>query len=1024
MLKNCLFKIILRLLAQINSNNYKMKTKFNGILRLLLAFFVQITFAQEKTISGTVSDSSGILPGVSVTIKGTAKGTETDFDGKYNIKAKTRDVLVFRYLGYKTTEKTVVTSNTVNVTLEEDSSTLDEIVVVGYGTQSKRKLTDNIVRLSSEDIADVPSPSVMNSLAGKAAGVQVSQTNGKVEGGLNFRIRGQSSISAGSDPLYVLDGIPLINNNESNNGSPTNPLLTLSPNEIESIDILKDASSAAMYGARGANGVVVITTKSGKEGKAKFSVNISNGVSEKANSRDWLNSEQYIELFLEAGENGLNYGGWPGAGYVEARLDRYSNNTWQERTHDTNWEDLALVKGYTRDADFSVSGGDAKTTYFFSGAYNDTKGIVRGNELNRISSRLNVKHKLTDKFTAGMNLSFSRTDIDRIANDNSFVTPLQAIAQSPISPAFVEGEPFVNTVYANFLLQDKYGSFNTIIRRVTGKAFAQYNFTSKLKFNSDFAYDLYSQTEDSWDGSLVPFQSTNGEAYASSVNTENYIFSNYVTYNNTFGDEHDLNVVAGTELNKSKRRFNSVTGQQFPTDDFQTVSSAAEITAGSGSFTQYAFVSYFARATYAYKDRYLFKASFRRDGSSRFGKDSRFGIFPAFSAGWILSEENFLTENNTISFLKLRASWGEVGNAELGNFASRGLFGGVSYNQRPGIAPTQPGNDQLSWESSTQSDIALEYGLFGGRIAGEVAYYTKDTKDLLFQQPLPLSSGAPEQGGINKNIGRMKSDGIEFTITTKNIQTDNLNWTTSFNIGSNNNEIVELPDGQDVINGRNILREGNPVNSFYLAEYAGVDPANGDALYYTNTDNNGILDKSTTNDPNNANRIIAGNPFPELIGGITNTVTYKDFDFTMTFQGEWGASIYNGGGIYQSTNADWFDNQTVDQLNRWQQPGDITNVPQARLGWGNGTSHSTRYLEKGDFIRLRNLTIGYSIPNTAIEKMGLSKLRLYLSGFNLLTITDFTGYDPESRSDAGGIGQTFYSAPAARTYSIGLNITF
>jgi TonB-linked SusC/RagA family outer membrane protein len=1011
-------------LILINSNNHKMKRKFNGVLALLLAFFVQISFAQQKTITGTVSETSGAMPGVSISVKGTQVGTESDFDGKYTIMVSKGDVLVFRYLGYKTIEKVVGQSNTINVIIKDDNNVLDEIIVVGYGTQSKRKLTDNIVKLTSKDIADVPTPSVMNSLAGKAAGVQISQTNGKVEGGLNFRIRGQSSISAGSDPLYVLDGIPLINNNESNNGSPTNPLLTLSPNEIESIDILKDASSAAMYGSRGANGVVIITTKSGKQGKAKFSVNISNGISQKANSRDWLNSEQYIELLLEAGVNGLNVEGWPAAGYVEARLDRYSDNTWQDGTYDTNWEDLALVDGYTRDSDFSISGGDAKTTYFFSGAYNDTKGIVRGNELNRISSRLNIKHKLTDKFTAGMNLSFSRTDIERIANDNSFVTPLQAIAQAPISPAFVDGEPFVNTVYANFLLQDKYAFYNTIIRRVTGKAFGEYKFSSKLKFNTDFAYDLYSQSEDNFEGSQVPFQSTNGQAYASSVNTENYIYSNYFTYSNTFDEDHDLDVVVGTEINKSKRRFNSVTGQQFPTDDFQTVSSAAEITAGSGSFTQYAFVSYFGRATYSYKDRYLFKASYRRDGSSRFGKDARFGAFPAFSAGWILSEENFLAENNTISFLKLRASWGQVGNAEIGNFGSRGLFGGVSYNQRPGIAPTQPGNDQLSWESSTQSDIAIEYALFKGRISGEIAYYTKDTKELLFQQPLPLSSGAPEQGGINKNIGRMKSDGVEFTITSKNIQTENLTWTTSFNIGSNNNEIVKLPDGQDVINGRNILREGSPVNSFYLAEYAGVDVANGDALYYTNTDNNGVIDRATTNDPNSASRVVVGNPFPELIAGLTNTVTYKDFDFSMTFQGEWGASIYNGGGRFQSANADWFDNQTVDQLNRWQNPGDITNVPQARLGAGNGTNHSTRFLEKGDFIRLRNLTVGYTLPKSVIEKIGLSNLRLYLSGFNLLTITDFTGYDPESRSDAGGIGQTFYSAPAAKTYSVGVNITF
>ena len=994
-------------------------------LTLFLGLIVQITFAQKKTVTGTVSDTSGKLPGVSVALKGTSVGTETDFEGNYTISVTEGDILVFSYLGYKSNQKKIGKLNTINVLLEEDSSELDEVVIVGYGTQSKRKLTDNIVKLSSDDIADVPTPSVMNSLAGKAAGVQISQTNGKVEGGLNFRIRGQSSISAGSDPLYVLDGIPLINNNESSNGAPTNPLLTLSPNEIESIDILKDASSAAIYGARGANGVVLITTKSGKEGKAKFSVNISSGISEKANSRDWLNAEQYVELLLESGKNGLAVEGWPAEGYVEERLDRYSDNTWREGTYDTDWEDLALVKGYTRDADFSISGGDAKTTYFFSGAYNDTKGIVRGNELNRISSRLNVTHKLTDKFSAGMNLSFSRTNIDRIADDNAFVSPLQAIAQPPISPDFVDGEPFEGTPYANFLLQDKHAYYNTIIRRVTGKVFAAYQFTDNLKFNSDFAYDLYSQTEDSFTGSLAPFQSTNGEAFASNVNTENYIFSNYLSYNKTFGENHDLDVILGTELNKSKRRFNSVTGQQFPTDDFQTISSAAEITAGSGSFTEYAFVSYFTRATYAYKDRYLFKASFRRDGSSRFGSDSRFGVFPAFSAGWILSEENFLAESSAISFLKLRASYGQVGNAEIGNFASRGLFGGVSYNQKPGIAPIQAGNNELSWETSDQSDVAIEYGLFNGVLSGEVAYYVKDTKELLFEQPLPLSSGAPEQGGINNNIGRMKSDGVEFSITSKNIQTNDLKWTTSFNIGTNNNEIIELPEGQDVVNGQNILREGEAVNSLYLIEYAGVDIDNGDALYYLNTDDgNGNLDRGTTNDPNAASRVVAGNPFPEVIAGLTNTVLYKDFDFTMTFQGEWGASIYNGGGRFQSVNGDWFDNQTLDQLDRWQKPGDITNVPQARLGAGNGTSHSTRFLEKGDFVRLRNITLGYSIPKALIDKMGLSKLRLYFSGLNLLTITDYTGYDPESRSDAGGVGQTFYSAPAAKTLSIGLNVTF
>ena len=981
---------------------------------------VQFTFAQEKTISGIVSDETGPLPGVSVLIKGTTSGTETDFDGKYSIEANTGDVLVFSFVGMTSQEKTVGTSNTINVVLEADN-VLSEVVVIGYGTQSKRNVTGNIAKISSDDITGIPTPSVLNGIAGKAAGVQISQTNGKIEGGLNFRIRGQASISAGTDPLYVLDGIPMVNSNESNNGSPTNPLLTLTPNEIESIDILKDAASAAIYGARGANGVVIITTKRGKDGKAVFSLNFSTGVSQAANRRDWLNAAEYIELFTESAQRSP-FGDLSGpGGFLEGRFDRYSNGTdWRNLEVDTDWEDITFQDGHTRDADFSMSGGNAKTSYFFSGAYNDTKGILLGNNLERVTSRINASHKLTDKFKVGMNLNFSRVEIDRVANDNSFLTPLQAIAQAPISPAFLDnGDPNPNTLYANFLLEAKHSYYNTVIRRVTGKTYGEYAFTPWLKFNTDFAYDLYTQQEDQFRGRLAPFQSTNGQAFASNTNSENFIISNYLTFNKTFKEEHDVNLVVGTELNKSKRRDVSVTGQQFPTDDFQTVNSAAEITAGEGNFTAYSFVSYFARATYAYKDKYLLTANIRRDGSSRFGNAVQFGTFKAFSAGWIISDEDFLADSETFSFLKLRGSWGEVGNAEIGNFASRGLFQGVSYNQRPGIAPTQAGNDNLSWESSTQTDFGLEFGLFNNRISGDISLYNKNTEGLLFNQPLPPTSGAAT---ITRNIGELENKGIEFTLTTKNIKTENFSWTTNFNISKNDNEIKSLPDGNDVITGRNILREGEPVNAFFLIEYAGVDPANGDALYNLNDGSGG-----TTNDPNAASRIAAGNPFAEVLVGLTNTIVYKNFDLSFTFQGEWGASIYNGGGRFQSANADFFDNQSSDQLRRWQNPGDITDVPEARLFGSNGTAHSTRYLEDGDFIRLRNATLGYNLPKSAIEKVGLSKVRVYLSGFNLLTITDFTGYDPESRRDTAGTltpGQTFYSAPAARTISLGVNLSF
>lgn len=997
-----------------------MKKQLNGFLTLLMAFVVQITFAQEMTVTGTVTDATGMpLPGVNVIVEKTNRGTQTDFDGNYSLAVTRGEVLVFSYIGYASQRKPVADRQVIDVTLAEDAAALDEVVVVGYGTQSKRQLTDNVAKLTAADIAEVPTPSVQNTLAGKAAGVQVTQTNGKVDGGINIRIRGVASIGAGAEPLYVLDGVPLINNNESSNGAPTNPLLTLSSNEIESIDILKDASAAAVYGSRGANGVVIITTKKGKEGKATLSLNHSYGISTPTNLREWLNTDEYIELFTEAAVN--SFGETAGTNYIEGIFDFLSAGTdWRSREVDTDWQDLAFQNGYVQDADVSVSGGDAKTSYFFSGAYNETKGIVTGNELDRITARANVSHKLSDRFQAGLNMSFSRTNIDRIANDNAFVNPVQAVAQPALTPAFIDGEPNPNTLYPNFLVHQANSFYNTVIRRVTGRGYAEYKFFDFLKFNTDFGYDLYSQTEDNWVGRNAPFQATNGFVFASSVNTESYVSSNYFTFSKTFNDVHDLEVVVGTEYNQTDRRYQDVSGIEFPTDDFQTVSGAAEISAGNGTRTGNRFMSYFARATYAFDGKYLLKASTRRDGSSRFGSDTQFGTFSALSAGWILSEEAFLRDSDVLSFLKLRASWGQTGNANIGDFASRGLFGGASYNQRPGIQPIQAGNPLLTWESVDQIDLGLEYGFFNNRISGEIDYYIKESDGLLFNVPLPGTSGLP---GIQRNIGLMENRGVEFVLNTKNFQKRDFTWSTSFNVALNENEVKRLPNnGADIVSGSNILREGEPISAFYLREYAGVDPENGDALYYINAEGGG---RETTNVPNEANRIVAGQPFPEWIAGLTNSFYFKGFDLNFTFQGEWGRSIYNGGGIYQSANADYFDNQTRDQLRRWQQPGDITDVPEARLFGANGTASSTRYLDEADFIRLRNLNLGYSLPKTMVEEMGLSMFRVYFSGLNLLTITDYDNYDPESVSDAGqGAGVAFYSAPAAATYSVGVNIKF
>ena len=566
-----------------------MKINFKCFLGFLFVLFVQIAVAQEIKVTGKVTDQAGMpIPGANIILKGTKTIVETGLDGDFTITAKKGDILIVTYVGMKTTE--VAAAASMNVKMKEDANELETVLVIGYGTTSKRKSTDAVAKVTSKDIEQIPVATVQNALVGKLAGVQITQTNGKVEGGMQVRVRGAASISAGKEPLYVLDGIPLVTTNESSNGAPTNPLLTLSPNEIESIDVLKDASSAAIYGARGANGVVIITTKKGKTGKGTFAINLSQGVSEATNKRKWLNAAQYVELFTEAAVNEFG-----DAAEAEDTFDFLAQGTdWRNLEVDSNWQDTAFQNGLTTDADFSVSGADEKTKYFFAGAYNNTVGIITSNELERVTARTNLSHQVSDKLTVGMNLGFSRSEIQRVQDDNSFTTPLQAVAQSPLSPIrLADGTANPNTLYANFLLAIDNSYWKTIMRRVTGKVFGEYKIIPSLKFNSDFAYDLLSQTEDNWNGKNVPFMATDGEVFASSVNNETYIFSNYFSYDKTFAEKHSINAVAGMEFNDFNRRFQSVTSIYFPNDSFQTVDGGAEVLTGSGNETDYTFSSIF-----------------------------------------------------------------------------------------------------------------------------------------------------------------------------------------------------------------------------------------------------------------------------------------------------------------------------------------------------------------------------------------------------------------------------------------------
>ncbi|MCK8143156.1 TonB-dependent receptor [Flavobacterium sp. I-SCBP12n] len=1003
-----------------------MRIKFKYFLSIVIVFIMQLTFAQESRFSGKVTDRSGLpIPGANIIVKGSNITTQTDLDGNFTVNTKKGQILIISFVGMKTLE--IAASAGMSVKLEDNSNQLDTVFVVGYGTQSKKKLTDNIARVTAKDMENVPVANFQNAMVGKLAGVQITQINGKVEGGVKMRVRGVSSISSSQEPLYVIDGMPLINDNESGSSAPINPLISLNPNDIESVEILKDASSAAIYGARGTNGVVLITTKQGKSGNTKIAINTSAGWSEATHKMKWLNAAQYIELYTEASAN--RYGAndlWltePGGVF-----DGYSNGKdWRTGQVDTDWQDLALVKGSVQDHTFSISGGDSKTVFFLSGAYNKTEGIVRGNSMDRYSYRGNLDHKVSDKLRVGLNTSLSKTKIIRIGSDNSFTTPLQAVAQTPLAPAYLDDGVTPNnqtTLYYNFLMQQYNGSWDANIFRTLMNSYAEYKIIPELSFRTELGYDNNNQTEEYFAGSLTESASTNGYADANAIQSDKYSINNYFNYNKTFKEDYKLDLVVGMSFEESSRKRQYVAGTGFASDDLQTVESAAEITAGSSSRTKYNFLSYFGRATFSILDKYLIKGSLRYDGSSRFGAANRYGVFPAASVGWIMSQEDFLKDSNFINLLKLRGSFGVTGNAGIGNFASLGLFNGSSYNKQSAINPYQLVNQDLKWEKTNQVDAGLDFAFLNNRISGEIDYYVKKTNDLLLNEPLPGTSG---WSSLTRNVGSLTNKGFEFVLNTTNIKTDKLTWKSSLNIATLDNKVTNLPGG-DIVSGQNIVRVGETISSFYLVEYAGVDPANGDALFYKNTLNNdGSLDKSTTKNYSDAQRVISGNPYPTLMTGLTNTVLFNNFDFSFTFQGEWGASMYNEAGKFQSSNARYKDNQTTDQMNRWQKPGDITNVPQARWGRSNGDQASTRYLEKTDFVRLRNLSFGYTLPKTMIQKLGVDRIRLYMTGVNLLTFTNYKGYDPESSYDNNGDsniqkGIAFYSAPSAKTIIIGLNI--
>ncbi len=705
-------------------------------------------------------------------------------------------------------------------------------------------------------------------------------------------------------------------------------------------------------------------------------------------------------------------------------LDQLANGTdYQNLKVNTDWQNLLYNNNApSNQINLSATGGDEKTRFFASGFYNTQDAIVINNTFSRYGGRLNLEHNPTDKLSIGINISVDRSQLNRVTTDNAFSTPGQLVAQPPISPLYdpETGELNSNTLYPNGLFDAKYNSDKQVTNRTIGNVYANYTLLPSLAFRSEFGADILNLYEEAFQGKQTTDGAGIGKANTVISQSTTYNTNNYFTYTPNLGEKNKLSAIVGMSYLQNDSKQSLTNAEQTPSDQIKNLSGTTSITFANSTDSRYNFLSYFLRANYALNGKYLLSASLRDDGSSRFGPNNRYGLFPSVSAGWILSDENFLKNSNFINFLKIRASWGLTGNAEIGNFSYYNLYNVSNYPDLPGYIPSQLPNPDLKWEKTAQSDIGIDFGFFNGRITGELDGYYKKTSDLLLNVNVPSTTGYTT---LTKNLGNMENKGFEIGITSTNIESKNFRWTTTFNAGYNKNTVLNI-GGQIIEGGFGLPQraiEGSPIGEFYGQKFVGVDPETGDAQYLGE-------DGKPTADFDAAARVTLGNSNPNWTGGLTNTFSYKGFDLNFFFSFVTGNKIFNAAGVYQSTGFyNGFDNQTIDMLNAWQKPGDITDIP--RIGFWNGSGYqnnSSRFLYDGDYIRLKTASIGYTLPGGLTKRMHFNSIRIYVSGYNLITITNYPG-DPEVNTETianiGG-GQDFYTIPQARTFTFGLNVRF
>ena len=974
----------------------------------------------QEIVTGTVvNENNAPLPGVTVIIKGTTDGTVTDVNGNFSLTANTDDILVFSFLGFRSMEVPVNNRSVINITLIEYIEELEEIVVIGYGTVKKEDLTGSVSSLSNKDFNQGAQVSVNQMIQGRAAGVQITQASAEPGGAFSIRIRGATSITAGNEPLYVIDGLP------------RDPQNAINPGDIESIEILKDASATAIYGSRGANGVVLITTKQGKTGKLRVDYETYAGFQQVENRLDLLSTGEYISFI-----NGIRADQGQEPQFTPEQIAAIGDGT--------DWQDEIFRSAFVQNHQFSLSGGSEQTKYYASLNYFDQDGVVISSGIRRYTGRFNINHT-ADRFNFGINLNTTVIKNDRVPLGNGINiqagTVGTALQFDPTLPVFDENQDFTQS--QNLDLNNPVALANTIdpeaeTDRTFGTFFTEYEFFDGFSAKLNLGVDRRNTRSDQFAAPVTKRgQLGNGTASISHGRNTSYLAELTGHYNRAFGNDHFLDALLGISYQEFNAEGFNAGSQDFPTDQFGTNNLAAgdrETFFVGSSRGRNQLLSYIARANYSFKDLYLVTATLRADGSSRFGDDNKYGYFPSVALGWRISNESFMSTSKTLSNLKLRVSYGITGNQEIGNYNSLVLLGTTGDAVFDGdrftsIAPSNLANPDLKWEETAQFNVGFDFGLLNDRISGTLDYYIMETSDLLLNLPIPLTTGF---GFTQENVGNTRNRGFEVLLETQNI-VGNFSWTSILNFATLRNEVTNLGELPFILQGNlrflndfTILREGDPLNSYWGYQTAGIfqNQSEIDASAQPGA-RPGDLRFVDTNDDGEINpddRVILGNPLPNFTLGLNNTFSYKGFTLDIFFDGVFGNELLNFTRIDSESPIELLRNRQDFVLDRWTPENTDSPNPSFLRSLG-GRSVNDRVVEDGSYVRLRNLRIGYTFPDGTIK--GVERLGIFANAQNVLTITDYSGFNPDVSSFGTSNLRLDYNAyPLARIITMGLNIGF